>query len=308
MKNFPFTLDQLIILQTIANEKSFKQAAQKLYLSQPTISLQVQKLERELNLSLFERDTQQTCFTETGELILNYGTRILELCEEIHKALLNLQKSEKFNLIVGSSQTTGTYLLPRIIGLFHERYPLINVHLEVNSTLRTSWNVANGQVDIAIVGGDIPPELNHLLEVTPYAEDELALILPTNHPLSQLKEIKSEDLYELKFIALEKSSTIRKVSDKILENNKIDISKLQVEIELNSIEAIKNAVQAGLGVAFVSVSSVTKELDLKLINVVSIKDIKIKRMLSIIANRNRYKSKAFENFRSEIWKLFPKKI
>ncbi|CAM9094359.1 unnamed protein product [Discosporangium mesarthrocarpum] len=304
MKKFPFNLDQLRILITIASEGSFKKAAQALYLSQPAVSLQIKKLEQQLNLPLFERKKQQIYLTDAGKLTLKYSTRILSLCEEAYKAIDDLHTSQNGKLFIGASQTTGTYLLPGIIGLFRKQYPQINVQLEVNSTRRTAWSVANGQIDIAIVGGQIPIELKQILEVTPYAEDELVLILPKSHLFSELKQIKKEDLYQLKFITLDKSSTIQTVIDEILTENKIDSSRLKIEMELNSIEAIKNAVQSGLGVAFVSTSAIIKELHLKTVHSVSIENLKIERTLSILTNPNRYKSKASENFRVSILNLF----
>ncbi|CAM9100516.1 unnamed protein product [Choristocarpus tenellus] len=304
MKNFPFNLKQLKIIKTIANEGSFKKAAQILYISQPNITAQIQKLEKHIDLPLFERKKNKIYLTETGQLLLQYGIRILKLCEEVHKDILKLKHSPNGKLFIGASQTTGTYLLPRIIGLFRKRYPDISVQLELNSTRRIAWSVANGQIDIAIVGGEIPPNLKQILEITSYVEDELILILPKSHSLSYKKEIKKEDLYKLNFIALNKNSTIRTVIDQILNKNNIDSSRLKIEMELNSIEAIKNAVQSGLGVAFVSASSVYKELKLNVVQCVNIRKLKINRTLFILTNRNRYKSKILQNFQYNILNLF----
>ena len=123
MSNFPFNLDQLRILKAIAVEGSFKKAAKKLYLSQPAISLQIQNLELQLDVPLFERDKKQVYLTDAGRLLLRYGNRILALCEETYRAIEDLQDLQGGTLIIGASQTTGTYLLPRIIGLFRQRYP-----------------------------------------------------------------------------------------------------------------------------------------------------------------------------------------
>ena len=164
--------------------------------------------------------------------------------------------------------------------------------------------VANGQVDLAIIGGEVPQELKEILQVTSYAEDELALILPTRHALAKNHKIQKEDLYRLRFIALDTQSTIRKVIDKILSEYDIDSSRFKIEMELNSIEAIKNAVQSGLGAAFVSVSAIAKELELGILHWAKIENVTIKRMLSIIINPNRYKSKATITFSKEILTLF----
>ena len=310
MSDIPFTLDQLKILHAISQEGSFKKAAERLYISQPAVSLQVQNLERQLNVPIFYRDKRKARLTETGKLLINYCDRILGLCEETCRALDELITLQSGALIIGASQTTGTYLMPRLIGIFRHKYPQINIELQVHSTRKVSWGVAKGRIDLAVVGGEIPKELESNLETTSYAEDELALILPLSHPFSSLEFIQKEDLYRLRFIALNTQSTIRNVIENALTQNGIDSSYFKIEMELNSIEAIKNAVQSGLGAAFVSVSAISKELELGMLHWAKIEGITIKRTLSILINPKRYHSSAARIFKEEILEMFltlPKK-
>ncbi len=300
MSDLPFTLDQLRILKAIAAEGSFKRAADSLYVSQPAVSLQVQNLERQLDVPLFDRGGRRAQLTEAGHLLLSYGDRILALCQETCRAIEDLQNLQGGTLIIGASQTTGTYLMPKLIGIFRQSYPDVAVQLHVHSTRRTCWSVMNGQVDLAIIGGEVPLELQSALEIEPYADDELALVLPVFHPLAQKDVVQREDLYKLGFIALDAQSTIRKVIDQILVRGNIDPRLLKVEMELNSIEAIKNAVQSGLGAAFISVSAIEKELKLGALKRVTVENVVVKRTLSLILNPNRYRSKASEIFISEI--------
>jgi DNA-binding transcriptional LysR family regulator len=304
MSDLPFTLDQLRILKAIAAEGSFKRAADSLYVSQPAVSLQVQNLERQLDVPLFDRGGRRAQLTEAGHLLLSYGEKILTLCQETCRAIEDLQNLQGGTLIIGASQTTGTYLLPRMIGLFRQQYPDVSVQLHVHSTRRTSWSVANGQIDLAIIGGEVPPELQDSLEIIPYAEDELALILPVFHPFARVSTIQKEDLYKLQFIALDSQSTIRKVIDQVLTRCGIETRRLKIEMELNSIEAIKNAVQSGLGAAFVSVSAIEKELQMGVLHRARIDEVVVQRMLSVILNPNRYRSKAAEAFLSEVLPRF----
>jgi DNA-binding transcriptional LysR family regulator len=304
MSDLPFTLDQLRILKAIASEGSFKRAADSLYVSQPAVSLQVQNLERQLDVPLFDRGGRRAQLTEAGHLLLSYGEKILTLCQETCRALEDLQNLQGGTLIIGASQTTGTYLLPRMIGLFRQQYADVAVQLHVHSTRRTSWSVANGQIDLAIIGGEISPELQDSLEIIPYAEDELALILPPTHPLARTETIQKDDLYRLQFIALDSQSTIRKVIDQVLARCGIETRRLKIEMELNSIEAIKNAVQAGLGASFVSVSAIEKELQMGMLHRAKIEDVVVKRTLSVIINPNRYRSKAADAFCREILPKF----
>ena len=304
MSDLPFTLDQLRILKAIAAEGSFKRAADSLYVSQPAVSLQVQNLERQLDVPLFDRGGRRAQLTEAGHLLLEYGDRILSLCQETCRAIEDLQNLQGGTLIIGASQTTGTYLLPRMIGQFRQRYPEVAVQLHVHSTRRTSWSVANGQIDLAIIGGEVPPELQDSLEIASYAEDELALIMPVFHPLATNETIARSDLYKLKFITLDSQSTIRKVIDQVLTRGGIETRRLRIEMELNTIEAIKNAVQSGLGVAFVSTSAIEKELQMGVIHRARIESVEVKRTLSVIFNPNRYRSKAAEAFTKEILPQF----
>ncbi|MEY2913840.1 MAG: hypothetical protein RLZZ184_3149 [Cyanobacteriota bacterium] len=300
MSDLPFTLDQLRILKAIAQEGSFKRAADSLYVSQPAVSLQVQNLERQLDVPIFDRGGRRAQLTEAGHLLLSYGEKILSLCQETCRAIEDLQNLQGGTLIVGASQTTGTYLLPKMIGLFRQKYPDVAVQLHVHSTRRTAWSVANGQIDLAIIGGEIPAELGESLKTIPYAEDELALILPTSHPFAKLETIQKEDLYKLQFIALDSQSTIRKVIDQVLARCNIDTRRFKLEMELNSIEAIKNAVQSGLGAAFVSTSAIAKELQMGVLHHALIQDVVVKRTLWLIFNPSRYRSKAAEAFSQEI--------
>ncbi len=304
MSDLPFTLDQLRILKAIAAEGSFKRAADSLYVSQPAVSLQVQNLERQLDVPLFDRGGRRAQLTEAGHLLLAYGDKILTLCQETCRAIEDLQNLQGGTLIVGASQTTGTYLLPRMIGMFREKYPEVAVQLHVHSTRRTAWSVANGQVDLAIIGGEVPAELQESLEVIPYAEDELALIIPSGHAFAKMASIQKEDLYKLKFIALDSQSTIRKVIDQVLTRCDIDPKRLKIEMELNSIEAIKNAVQAGLGAAVVSLSAIEKELQMGLLCRAPIEGVMIQRILAVIVNPNRYRSQAAAAFCQEVLPKF----
>jgi DNA-binding transcriptional LysR family regulator len=300
MSDLPFTLDQLRILHAISNEGSFKKAAEKLYISQPAVSLQVQNLERQLNTPLFYRDKRKARLTETGQLLIKYCDRILSLCEETCRALDELDTLQSGGLIIGASQTTGTYLMPRLIGVFRHKYPKIDVELQVHSTRKISWDVANGNIDLALVGGEVPKELQTTLDVIFYAEDELALILPLSHSFAAKEAIQKEDLYRLNYIALNTKSSIRNVIEKTLLDHGIDSNNFKIEMELNSIEAIKNAVNSGLGAAFVPISAITKELELGMFHWAKIEGITIKRTLSILVNPKRYYSAATQIFKDEV--------
>ena len=160
----PFTLYQLRILKAVASEKSFSRAAEVLFISQPTLSKQVKRLERRLGILLLNRKESEFFLTDAGEVFLQYSERILTLCEESCRALNDFKNGERGNLIVGASQTTGTYLMPRLLALFLQSYPQINLKMHVDSTRIIARNILNRQIDIAVVGGNIPKELKKKIE------------------------------------------------------------------------------------------------------------------------------------------------
>lgn len=299
----PFTLKQLRILKAIATEKNFTKAAKILYISQPSLSKQIITLEKNLNTLLVNRERNKISLTESGMLFLQYSERILSLCEESCRALIDLKKGERGNLTVGASQTIGTYLMPRILALFAQTYPQINLKVKVNSTRIIAKNIINRNVDIAVVGGEFSDDLRKNLTICPFVLDELNLIISKSHPFAKKKIIQKEDLYCLKFITLNSNSTIKKFIDKILIQNQIQTKKLETILQLNSIEGIKTAVSLGLGAAFVSSSAIEKEIKLKTIQIIQIENIRINRKLSIISNPKYYKSEAFKFFSNELISL-----
>ena len=300
MPELPFTIDQLRILKAIAEQGSFKKAADVLFVTQPAVSLQIQNLEKQLEITIFDRGGRKALLTEAGQILLQYCERILNQCDEACKAVEDLNSLQGGTLVIGASQTTGTYLMPRMIGLFRQKYPDVSVQLQVHSTRRTGWSVANGQIDLGIIGGQLPTELENLLDIVPYATDELALVLPAKHKLAKEKELTKEDLYKINFVTLDSQSTTRKVVDKLLKDSGLDVQRLKIEMELNSLEAIKNAVQSGLGAAFLPVISIEKELSTGTIKKPNISDLGVKRQLKLITNPSRYTSKASEAFKKYI--------
>ena len=301
----PFTLQQLRILKAIASEKSFTKAAEVLYVSQPSLSKQIKILENRLGIVLLNRENSTISLTEGGRVFLQYSERILALCEESCRALNDVKNGDRGNLTVGASQTIGTYLMPRVLALFAQNYPQININVQVDSTRVITKNVVNQEIDIAVVGGDVPEELKKNLDIENFVEDELILIVPKSHPfaLKKHKKINKDDLYHLNFITLNSNSTIRKFIDNILIQNDIETKQFNIIMQLNSIEGIKTAVSLGLGAAFVSSSAIEKEIKLKTVEIIAIENIRITRRLSIITNRQCYRSKALEFFHNELWVL-----
>ena len=301
----PFTLQQLRIFKALATEKSFTHAGEILFISQPSVSKQIKTLEDQLGILLLNRNGNKISLTDAGNIFLQYSERILALCEESCRALNDLKDGERGNLKIGASQTIGAYLMPRVLTLFAQIYPQINLNIDIDSTRLIAKKVADRIIDIAIVGGDIPSYLKNNLEIENFIEDELVLIIPKLHPFARKKKkkVSKEDLYNLNFITLNSNSTIYKFINNILIKNNIQTKQFNVIMELNSVEAIKTAVSLGLGAAFVSSSAIEKEIELKTVEIIAIENLKITRTLSILTNTDSHRSKAFDLFYKQLWLL-----
>jgi DNA-binding transcriptional LysR family regulator len=138
----------------------------------------------------------------------------------------------------------------------------------------------------------------------PYASDELALVLPTKHALARLSELTKDDLYRLGFVCLDAQSTTRKMVDQLLARSGLDVGRLKIEMELNSFEAIKNAVQSGLGAAFLPVVSIERELAAGTLHRPQVADLLVRRQLKLITHPARYCSRASDAFRKEVLPVF----
>ncbi len=195
----PFTLQQLRILKAVATEKNFTKAAAILYLSQPSLSKQIKTLEKNLDTLLINRERNKISLTESGRVLLQYSERILALCEESCRALIDLKNGDRGNLTVGASQTIGTYLMPRILALFAQNYPQIDLKVQVNSTRIIAKNVINREIDIAVVGGEISDDLKKNLTIQPFVYDELSLIISKCHPFAKKKKINKKYLFFFNF-------------------------------------------------------------------------------------------------------------
>lgn len=301
----PFTLQQLRIIKALSFERNFTKAAERLYISQPCLSQQFKSLEKRLGISLITRKNNQLEFTEAGKIFLTYSERILALCEESCRALNELQHGERGDLRIGTSPTVGTYIIPRLLALFIETYPQIKLKVQISSTKNMIKNILNRKVDIAIIGGNVPQNLMKSLDIIRFVEDEFLLIVPKLHPFAsqERKIINKKDLYSLNFITLPSSSMTQDHIDKVLRKNKIDTNRLNIVMQLDSLEAIKASVALGLGVAFVSLSIIEKELALKSLEIIDVQDLTIKRTLSIVTNSSYQKSKALEFFHKELISL-----
>jgi DNA-binding transcriptional LysR family regulator len=299
----PFTLHQLQILKAITKEKQFKKAAKLLYLSQPALSKQIKLLEESVGISLLNRENSEVSLTKSGEIFLEYSERILALCEESCRVLLDFKNGEQGILNIGTTSILGIYLIPKILILFTRTYPLIKLKVYINSTEVLIESIKNNEIDIAIINDEISNKLKKSIIIENFIKNEFCLIVPYFHPFATKKRISKNDLYNLNFITLNSHYIIEKSIDKVLVQNKINLNQLKIVMKLNSIEGIKTAVSLGLGVAFIPAYVIEKENKLQTIKILNIKNCSISQTLFIISSLKSEKSKVFNLFYKQLNKL-----
>lgn len=298
-KKVLFTFDQLIFFQTVALAGSLQVASKNLSIKQSAISRQIKKLENGLNTQLFYRSGTHVNLTCSGHLFLRYVNRILKLCFETTESMKKMEVSETNQLIVGSSQVTGTYFLPQVGSLFRRRYPDVSIRLHVDTTEQIIWNIVKNTIDVGIIGGDINLSLFKQIQSTFYVKDELVIILPTNHFL-RFSSVKKEHLFGLNYIVLESSKDLRRTIDESLVKNGIDVNKFGVVIELKTLKAIKNAVQSGLGISFIPFSCIVNEINQNLLCHIRVENKQIFRAVWIVFNSNSCRFNNVNDFHAQV--------
>ncbi|HET6780606.1 MAG TPA: selenium metabolism-associated LysR family transcriptional regulator [bacterium] len=283
-------LHQLRIFYTVARLGSFSRAAEELRISQPSVSIQVADLERSLRVDLFEQLGKRIYLTDAGRVLEDYARRILNLVEEANSALAEVAGEFRGRLTIGASTTPGTYVLPRVIGAFQEKYPNVTVTLDIANTRRIQERILRNELDLGIVGWEVS---SHNLEVLPLLEDELVLVVPPGHQLAQAETVQAKVLRDQRVIMRERGSGTREAAEAALREAGVVLSPA---MELGSNEAIKEAVAAGLGVTILSTLAVAPEVAARRLVVVPMDDLSIRRSFRVVYHRDKRMGKALRTF------------
>ncbi len=239
------TLRQLDILEAVARCGSFSRASAELHLTQPAVSMQVKQLEDSLGLPLFEHIGKRIYLTEAGREVLETSRAVHKELANLENALADLQGMKGGSLTV-SVASSASYLAARLIAAFRQTHPDVRVNLNAVNRETLLQQLAENSVDLVLMGQ--PPE-GHDLESQPFLENPLVVIASPHHPLAKARHIPLERLAEEPFLGREPGSGTRNVVERFFEANGL---KLKVAMEMNKNEAIKQAVEAGLGVGVVS--------------------------------------------------------
>jgi LysR family transcriptional regulator, low CO2-responsive transcriptional regulator len=244
------TLHQLKIFDTLARRMSFARAAEEMHLTSPALSIQVKQLSEAVEAPLYEQIGKKLHLTETGQILARACGDIFERLDRLDMELADLKGLKQGTLRL-SVITGAKYLVPGQLGVFCERYPGIEVSLKVTNRERVLERLNANLDDLYILGQ--PPEGLTLVS-EPFMENPLIVVARSDHPLAGRKAIAPSDLASENFIVREEGSGTRMTSDRFFANHGI---RLKARMELGSVEAIKHAVAAGLGLAVLSSHSLT---------------------------------------------------
>jgi LysR family transcriptional regulator, transcriptional activator of the cysJI operon len=287
---------KLRVFCAVADTKSFSKASELIHLTQPAVSLQIQAMEELYETRLFDRSGNSINLTPAGEILYRRAKEILALYAEAQKNISEITGSIKGSLSMGASSTIGNYLLPLIISAFKKKVPQVNISLIVSNTKIITEKLNAGEIDIALVEGDVSKQR---FTVDTLLSDELVVIMSPAHSWVERRNIPGLELTKEPLILREEGSGTRQIILKRLEEHGIKLADLKLSLTLGSTEAIKGAVEEGVGVSIVSAWSAQKAIKHGLLKATTFKDIKFHRNFSIISPKRNYcthTAKEFLNF------------
>ncbi|MBI4317761.1 MAG: LysR family transcriptional regulator [Chloroflexi bacterium] len=283
-------MQQLQAFCVVAEHLHFTRAAEVLNLTQPAVTFHIRSLERHLHLQLFEVQGHQIHLTAAGEFLLQRAAEVLNAVDAIERSMREFAELREGRLKLGTTLTIGNYVLPSILKRFRANYPHIQLSLEIANTERMERALLARELDIALVEWRIKsPEI----EVIPFQTDELLVAVPVGHPLSREREVEAGRLADEELILREPGSGTRALA---LESLASVAERLNVVLEMNSTEAIKGAVQAGLGVTIISQSIIQAEVERGEICALHLAGCRMERDFSITYLRERSQSPAARAF------------
>jgi DNA-binding transcriptional LysR family regulator len=246
------TLHQLKVFEAVARHSSFTRAAEELFLTQPTVSMQVKQLSKAVGLPLFEQVGKRLYLTEAGKQLYKTCQDIFDRLSQFEIAIADLKGLKQGSLRL-SVVTTAKYVIPRLLGPFCQRYPGVDVSLTVTNHEYLIENLVNNRDDLYILSQ--PPEDLDVV-IHPFMENPLVVIAWRNHPLTQEKDIPLKRIAEEPFIMREPGSGTRKSVQKLFDEHGLDV---RVKLDLGSNEAIKQAIAGGLGISVLSLHTLALE-------------------------------------------------
>ena len=282
-------LYSLQVFLTVATEKSFSRAAERLLRTQPAVSLALQRLEQELGEKLIDRSGKELILTDAGRTVLDYARRFQSLHQELDNSLAELRDNSAGRLTIGANESTSLYLL-RHIERYRELYPKIKVQVRRSLSSKLPNELIDGNLELGVISYD--PADERLKSKVIYT-DALAFVVSSKHRLASRKTVSIKELASENFIAHNVVSPYREVVLREFQAHRVP---LRMDVEMPTIETIRRLVQSDLGVAFLPRMCVEQEIEQKTLCEVRVKEMHVERKIRLIYPTRRALSHAAKAF------------
>jgi DNA-binding transcriptional LysR family regulator len=272
MENF-----RLKVFRAVASHLNFSRAAEELLLTQPAVTQQIKALEEEYAVPLFDRSGGKITFTPSGKALLPFANRLKDISDEAYAAVARASGKLAGQLVVGASQTIAQYLLPTFIAGFLRDNPRVSISSTSGNTDEILNALTAHRIELAIIEG---PALRKDVHVELFMEDDIILVVPASHEWAE-QNIELPALIKAPLLMREFGSGSRRVVEKAFTAVGISRKQLNIRMEFDSTEILLNAVEAGLGVTFVSQWAARNHLALGTLKVARAPNLKLSRKFSI---------------------------
>lgn len=292
-------INQLEVLVTVASERSFSRAAEVLNRTQPAISQAVRRLEQEVGEKLFDRSSKDGTLTFAGEVLLDYARQMLNLRYSAQAALVEMRNLHHGKVTISANEHTVFYLLP-VIEEFRRAHPMIKIEVQRGVASRIPKQITGREVELGVIS--FTPNDDSLRSLS-VMNDELVLVVSPKHEFADRGSVSIKELGNVTFVAHNAPSPYRQ---KVIETFEKHKTRLNITVELPSLEAIKRLVERGVGVALVPKLTAQAEIAAGQLCSLTVKEMKLERKLNIIYRRNSelsHAAKAFLKVAKDIGKI-----
>jgi DNA-binding transcriptional LysR family regulator len=287
---------QLTIFCKVVELKGFSKAGNAVHLSQPTVSSHIKDLENHFECQLIDRMGKKAFPTKAGELLYDYARKLIALRDETESAMAEFHGNIKGRLVIGGSTIPGEYILPKHIGAFTVDYPRVSISLEIGDTDKIIQNVLSGFLELGIVGAQTS---NKNIYQEKLIEDEMKLIVTSDHKWAKKKSISPELLYKEPFILRETGSGTLKSIKLSFKEKGLSVEDLNIIAEMGSTEAVIQGIKSRVGMSILSTIAVAEALNAGTLKALTVNKLNLKRSFYLITHKHRSPSplcKAFIAF------------
>ena len=265
------------VFRTVAHHLNFSRAAEELLLTQPAVTQQVKALEDELGIPLFDRSGGRITLTAGGKVLLPLANQIKEISDQAFAAVAEASGEHAGELAVGASQTIAQYLMPHFLAGFIKANPRIRIVARSGNTDSMLDALVAHQIQVALIEG---PDQRKDLNIEPFFQDHMVLVVPSSHEWAD-QEVDLEVLKQQPLLMREFGSGSRRVIEKAIVDARLRKTDLRIQMEFDSTEGLLSAVEAGLGVTFVSRWAVRNQLSLGTLKIARVRGLQLSRQFSI---------------------------